>query len=395
MDSICAAISYAELKRLNGQPGRYRRAARATPTSASISCSAIGVEAPLLSTISRPRVSDVMESRVISVRADSPVYDALQLIDQKRLRGLAVVDENNCCSACSAVHGQPPYVPAREEASSTRVTASLADISTTFGGALVNVSLSAQPEEQFLMVGAMAQDSFFPASRVSRPQLSCSSSATARISRKWPSTRASTHRWSTGGLRIAKKFAPRRAPRASRLSVRPTTPPPSVLLARGAVRVGTHGRSDHRSFQPDTLLETPATSQPAAPPSFSGDSMSTARSSASSRNPTSSGDSAATHLVDHNELTQAVRGADKVPIIEILDITKLGGFSSDTPISFGTPGRSTSSIVRCATCNWASASRRKSPACSWPASSRTRSSSSNSCDCSRFGSRWIRSSNSD
>ncbi|RYD76125.1 MAG: inorganic diphosphatase, partial [Verrucomicrobiaceae bacterium] len=51
-------------------------------------------------------------------------------------------------------------------------------------------------------------------------------------------------------------------------------------------------------------------------------------------------------LVDHNELTQTVRGADKVPIIEILDHHKLGGFSSNTPILFwNNPVGSTSTIV--------------------------------------------------
>jgi manganese-dependent inorganic pyrophosphatase len=51
-------------------------------------------------------------------------------------------------------------------------------------------------------------------------------------------------------------------------------------------------------------------------------------------------------LVDHNELTQAVNGADEVPIIEILDHHKLGGFSSHSPILFwNNPVGSTSSIV--------------------------------------------------
>ena len=51
-------------------------------------------------------------------------------------------------------------------------------------------------------------------------------------------------------------------------------------------------------------------------------------------------------LVDHNELAQAVRGADKVPIVEILDHHKLGGFASDTPILFwNNPVGSTSTIV--------------------------------------------------
>ena len=35
-------------------------------------------------------------------------------------------------------------------------------------------------------------------------------------------------------------------------------------------------------------------------------------------------------LVDHNELPQAVNGADKVPIVEIIDHHRLGGFASDS-----------------------------------------------------------------
>ncbi len=51
-------------------------------------------------------------------------------------------------------------------------------------------------------------------------------------------------------------------------------------------------------------------------------------------------------LVDHNEMAQAVRGAEHVPIAEILDHHKLGGFSSDAPILFwNNPVGSTSTIV--------------------------------------------------
>jgi manganese-dependent inorganic pyrophosphatase len=51
-------------------------------------------------------------------------------------------------------------------------------------------------------------------------------------------------------------------------------------------------------------------------------------------------------LVDHNEISQAVPGADKVPIVEILDHHRLGGFISETPIHFwNNPVGSTSTIV--------------------------------------------------
>src|SRR5687768_1700309 len=162
MDSICSAIAYAELKRLTGHPNVV--AARAGDTNERIDfvLEKFGVPAPVLINDLSPRVSDVMQTRVISVRADSPVYDALQLIDKKRLRGLPVVDEKNrCLGLLSAFKISHHLFPSREEAASARlVTASLADIVTTFGGALVTGSLSQETAEQLLMVGAMAQDSF-------------------------------------------------------------------------------------------------------------------------------------------------------------------------------------------------------------------------------------------
>ena len=97
MDSICSAVAYAELKRLTGQEDVI--AARAGNTNERIDfvLGKFGVEAPVLLNDLSPRVADVMQPRVISVRADSPVYDALQLIDKKQMRGLPVVDESNRC----------------------------------------------------------------------------------------------------------------------------------------------------------------------------------------------------------------------------------------------------------------------------------------------------------
>jgi manganese-dependent inorganic pyrophosphatase len=63
-----------------------------------------------------------------------------------------------------------------------------------------------------------------------------------------------------------------------------------------------------------------------------------------------------------------VRGADKVPIIEILDHHKLGGFASDTPILFwNNPVGSTSTIVALCYQQLGIPSNRASPVCSWPA----------------------------
>jgi manganese-dependent inorganic pyrophosphatase len=51
-------------------------------------------------------------------------------------------------------------------------------------------------------------------------------------------------------------------------------------------------------------------------------------------------------LVDHNELSQAVPGADKVEILEVVDHHRLGNFHTDRPIRFvNQPVGSTCSVV--------------------------------------------------
>ena len=50
--------------------------------------------------------------------------------------------------------------------------------------------------------------------------------------------------------------------------------------------------------------------------------------------------------MDHNEISQAVKGATKVPIIEVLDHHRLGGLHSSSPILFwNNPVGSTSTII--------------------------------------------------
>jgi manganese-dependent inorganic pyrophosphatase len=296
-----------------------------------------------------PRVSDVMESHVISVRADSPVYDALQLIDKKRLRGLPVVDDKNrCLGLLSAFMISHHLFPPREEATSTRiVTASLADIVTTFGGALVTGSLSAEPEEQFLMVGAMAQDSFAPRLQDYRDR-NVVLFVGDRPHIQEMAIKARVHAIVvTGGLAIDEEI--RAQARIARVTIisSPHDTATSVLLARGAVRIERMIETDYPSFQPEMFLE---------------DARQLAANSAAFIFPVIDEHGVLVGilsksdflkdiprqliLVDHNELTQAVHGAEKVPIVEILDHHKLGGFSSNTPILFwNNPVGSTSSIV--------------------------------------------------
>jgi manganese-dependent inorganic pyrophosphatase len=349
MDSICSALAYAELKRLSGQSDVIAGRAGNTNERIDFVLDRFGWEAPVLINDLSPRVSDVMQSNVISVRADSPVYDALQLIDQKRMRGLPVVDAGNrCLGLLSAFKVSHHLFPPREEAANTRiVTASLADIVTTFGGALVAGSLSGEPEELLLMVGAMAQDSFGPRlQRYRDRKIILFVGDRPHIQRLAIDARVHAI-VVTGAMPVDEET--RAAARTANVTMvsSPHDTATSVLLARGAVRVERMIEGDYQSFHADTLLDQ---------------ARRLAAQSAAFVFPVIDDHGALVGilsksdflkeiprqliLVDHNELTQAVRGADKVPIVEILDHHKLGGFATHAPILFwNNPVGSTSTIV--------------------------------------------------
>ncbi|MEA3209985.1 MAG: manganese-dependent inorganic pyrophosphatase [Chthoniobacter sp.] len=349
MDSICSALGYAELKRLAGHSNVV--AARAGNTNERIDfvLAKFGVEPPLLINDLAARVSDVMQPKVISVRADSPVYDAIQLIDEKLLRGLPVVDENNhCLGLLSAFKVNRYLFPPREEASAARlVTASLAGIVATFRGTLVTGALSSEPEEQLLVVGAMAEKSFGPRLQGYRDhKVIVFVGDRPRIQAL--AVEARVHAVVvTGGLPIEDEI--RTAAQAANVTMisSPHDTATSVLLARGAVAAERMIEANYQSFRPDSLLDA-ARQLAAQSASFVFPVLDEhdALVGILSKSDFLKAIPRQLILVDHNELAQAVRGADKVPIIEILDHHKLGGLASDTPILFwNNPVGSTSTIV--------------------------------------------------
>ena len=242
MDSICSAVGYAELKRRTGM--RDVVAARAGNTNERIDyvLRRFGVEAPVLMTDLSPRVADVMEAAV-SIAADASVYEAIQLIERRQMRGVPVVDGRlRCVGLFSAFEALNYLVPLR-----------------------------ASP-------GEMAR---------------------------------------TLARRVKQRLG-------------------AVLAERDFVR-----------FAPDTLLaeareETALVSQVAFPVMDAEGRLAGVLST---------GDFLKAIprqliLVDHNELSQAAPGAGEVPIVEILDHHRMGGFSSDAPmLVWNNPVGSTSTIV--------------------------------------------------
>jgi manganese-dependent inorganic pyrophosphatase len=349
MDSICSAIAYARLKEALGETGVV--AARAGDTNARIDyvLGRFGAPPPVFLANVAPRVVDVMESTVASVTADAAIYDAVQLLEQRRLRGLPVVDGGNRClgllSAFKVTHHLFP--PRAESSDARRVHASLGGIARTLGARALAGELDEVPDDLILIVGAMntrtsagrlgsagrGHTVFFVGDRDEVQRHAIAAGVRAIVV--------------TGGMPVHPDIL--RAASAARVPVlgSPHDTATSVLLARGAAQISRMIDTDFASFHPDTPLEV-AREQAATSPSFvfpvldADGKLCGVLSKSDFIKPVPR----RLILVDHNELAQAVPGADKVPVVEVLDHHRLGGFTSDTPIHFwNNPVGSTCTLV--------------------------------------------------
>lgn len=348
MDSICAAIGYGELKRLQGVPGVIAARAGSTNERIDFVLAKFGVEAPLFISDLSPRVRDVMEREVISIRPESSVYEAVQLIEHHRLRGLPVVDsQGHCLGLLSLFKILRQLFPPQELSGSARcVTASLAEIVGTFGGTLLMGEASREVCDYLLMVGAMGHDRFRERLKRYDPAqviLIVGDRTEILFAAIESRVRAVVV---TGGLEISGELHAMAGRNGVALISSPVDTATTVIMSRGATNVERKLEGDFINFSPDTLIET-AREATAASGQFIFPVLEEGRlvgilSKSDFLKPIPR----QLILVDHNELSQAVAGAEKVPIVEVLDHHRLGGFLSDTPILFwNNPVGSTSSIV--------------------------------------------------
>ncbi|MBV9658355.1 MAG: putative manganese-dependent inorganic diphosphatase [Verrucomicrobia bacterium] len=349
MDSVCSAAAYAALKQIQGDAGAV--AARAGELNARITFvfEKFGVQPPILLTDVTPQVRDVMTATPASVRLDAPIARAVSSIEERKLRAVPVVDAAGRClgllSAFKVLHHLFPPQPAVE--SSRIVRASLADIAETFDGEVIAGGCDGTLRNYLLLVAAMKEESF--SARLERyvpGEVVVFAGDRDGIQRR-AIDRGVRAIVATGGL----PFLPEIIEAATRAGVtllrsRHDTAT-TVLQARGAVRAESVVDRDFVSFLPETPLELArhrATDLhvPAFPVIDAAGRLVGILSKSDFIKPIPR----QLVLVDHNELTQAVAGADKLTISEVIDHHRIGGFRSDSPVHFwNNPVGSTSTII--------------------------------------------------
>ena len=348
-DAICSAIGYAEFKRRTGMPEAV--AARCGDTNDRIDfvLKTFGVLAPKFIADVSPKVSDVMQRKILSVRPDATAAEALRLMDEKNLRILPVMDDEQKCRGLLSLFKLSKFLfPAVNRAQNSReVLSSLTNLAQTLDGKLDLGFDEEREEELILMIGAMGLESFATRLEKFPPEKSC-----VIVGDRWDIQNIAIREGVrvlivTGGINVEPKTI--EAARKKNVSVitSPHDTATTASLCRAAVGVRHVVNEEFLCFRENAPLAAVRDEATASGylvfPVLNSEGQTVGILSKTDFLKT------VTHkliLVDHNELSQAVQGADEVEIIEIIDHHRLGALTTAQPILFrNEPVGSTSTIV--------------------------------------------------
>ncbi|MEW6160452.1 MAG: putative manganese-dependent inorganic diphosphatase, partial [Verrucomicrobiota bacterium] len=339
---------YAEFKRRTGMENAV--AARCGDTNDRIDfvLNYFRVPPPRFVADVSPKVRDVMQANVVSVPPNTTIAEALGLMDDRNIRVLPVLNEKHKCLGLISVFKMGKFFfPAPNRLfDSRKVLASVNNLAQTLN-ALVLYATNADPEEDLLlMVAAMSLDSFAKRlAKYPREKL-----IVVVGDRKDVQELAIRERVRvvvvTGGLPVEEEVIELARRNQVSLLSSPHDSATTAMLSRAAITVEHMVHEKFQTFREDASL---------------GDVRHLATSSNFQAFPVvddydtvvgilSKSDflkkvQRQLILVDHNELSQAVHGAEEVEILEVVDHHRIG-LTTHQPILFrNEPVGSTSTIV--------------------------------------------------
>jgi len=345
-DAICSAIGYADFKRRTGMSEAI--AARCGDTNDRIDfvLETFHTPAPKFVADVSPKVADVMQRKILSVRPDSTAAEALRLMDEKNLRILPVMDDNRKCHGLLSLFKLSKFLfPAVNRGKNSReVLSSLTGLAQTLGGELVLGFHSDREEELILTIGAMGLDSF--AKRLEQfPSEKLCVLVGDRLDIQDFAIRSSVRVLIiTGGGQVDPGIMETALRKRVSVIVSPHDTATTASLCRASVPVRHVLNEEFLCFRENAPLaavrEEALSSGYFVFPVLDGEGQTVGILSKTDflKNVTRK-----LILVDHNELSQAVQGADEV---EIIDHHRIGSLATQQPILFrNEPVGSTCSIV--------------------------------------------------
>jgi manganese-dependent inorganic pyrophosphatase len=346
-DSIASAIAYAALKKCLGCPNTIAAMAGAPNPQTRYILDRLEIPDPLFLADVHPKVRDTLKRQPVTVGRQASAYEALELFNRSGVRVLPVVDdENRPCGMLSLLRLSESYLlPSQDKL--RQVTTSLPSLARTLASSFEAENFDDGQITLNLFIGAMLEESF--SSRIAGYDpgellIMTGNRRTIQLAAIERGVRVLVvtggHQLEDGLLELARKqgvtvlLTPHDTATASWLA-RLSTPVASLadrdfaeigvdksLVALRQKLLGTNVSAILALEGDGTLAGVATKSSLLAPLPYK------------------------LILVDHNELGQAVPGAELVEIAEVIDHHKLGNSHSNSPISFITsPVGSTCTLV--------------------------------------------------
>jgi manganese-dependent inorganic pyrophosphatase len=347
-DAICSAIGYAEFKRRTGLPNAV--AARCGDTNERIDfvLETFKVPPPRFVADVSPKVRDVMVSQVVSVPCTATVAEALGVMDEKNIRVLPVLEDGVCKGLVSVFKMTKFFFPTPARLfDSRRVLATLKNLAGVLGANVVHLINPDEEEDLVLMIGAMNLESFAQRiSRYDRAKLVVVVGDRLEIQDLAIRERVRAIVVS-GGLPVSQAMIDYAKKQDVTLMISPHDTATTAMLCRAAISVKHMIHEDFVALRDDEPLTSAekiaAASHFQAFPVLDDEGKTVG---VLSKSDFLKSVNRKLILVDHNELSQAVQGADQVEILEILDHHRIGALTTRQPILFmNEPVGSTSTIV--------------------------------------------------
>lgn len=351
-DSICSAIAYAAFKEAAGQAGYVP--ARCGNSNARIDAILARFRTPLPLYLAdvHPRVDDVMVKHVHSLPINATCAEALEFIDRFSHRVVPVVDpDHKLVGTISTPALAHAFLPQISEPKRMRlVNTDLNSIARTLRAEVIHLGDQAdQVEELYVRIGAMDIASFW--------RLSQTEGIPAEKSVIIVGDRSDIQQRSielgvrllviTGGKRVHPSIADAARVRGTTLLISPYDSATTAWLIRTAGRLApivdrTFATVNADSRLADVRRKVGASASPAFMVLTDDGRLAGILTKTDMLKPVPT----RLVLVDHNELTQAVPGADEVTITEIIDHHRLAPMATPQPIFFlNDPVGSTCTIV--------------------------------------------------
>lgn len=349
-DAICSAIAYADLLRQTSRPDAVAACCGPPNQRTEYVLTRAGLPAPKLVMDVRPQVEDVCRRELVTASFGDAFHEAYERMRKGDLRAIPVVDGDRRVVGVLSILTMMElfFIDAADSTKARTVTTSLQKICAVLGGSFRNAVDPGRSDELLVMVGAMSAEGFierlrqYPSGQI---VVVCGDRPSIQLPAIDSGVRAIVI---TGGFPLASEVVEIAKAKGVSVISSPFDTVNTTLRLKSSQFIDPVVERDIVTIPGKwTVAEARSMVERSSQPVFPVVGDDGRLVGLAFKSDIISPPKPQLVLVDHNELAQAVQGADEAEVIEVLDHHRLGGgLKSTQPIRFvNEPVGSTCTLV--------------------------------------------------